>query len=156
MFNMFKHLRYPFLLRFTSGVEMETLRFCFTHLMKFAFWPGGFGGSYFYRSYYLISVKHHKVKISKDTDCAFFMKNCKDYKWNKKSNLKSCLISLKIVSIMYCNNKQEAQGPHHSPESYWLHISHLNTWKVIFLYCGPNCSRTLTLTTWYSIRSPCK
>jgi hypothetical protein len=36
----------------------------------FTFWPGGFGGSYFYRSYYLISVKHHKAKISKDTDCA--------------------------------------------------------------------------------------
>jgi hypothetical protein len=29
-----------------------------------------FGGSYFYCSYYLISVKHHKIKISKDTDYA--------------------------------------------------------------------------------------
>jgi hypothetical protein len=38
--------------------------------LLFTFSPGGFGGSYFYRSYYLISVKHHKVKISKDTDCA--------------------------------------------------------------------------------------
>ena len=43
------------------------------------FWPGGFGGSYFYRPYYLIQVKHHKVKISKDTDYATlnypFLKN---------------------------------------------------------------------------------
>ena len=36
----------------------------------FTFWPGGFGGSYFYHSYYLIPVKHHKVNNSKDTDYA--------------------------------------------------------------------------------------
>jgi hypothetical protein len=38
--------------------------------LLFTFWPGGFAGSYFYRSYYLISLKHHKVKFSKDTECA--------------------------------------------------------------------------------------
>jgi hypothetical protein len=42
---------------------------------------------------------------------------------------------------------QKAQGPHRSPESYWLNISHINTCKVTFLYCGPNCSGTMTLTT---------
>jgi hypothetical protein len=36
--------------------------------LLFTFLPGGFAGSYFYHSYNLISVKHHKVKISKDTD----------------------------------------------------------------------------------------
>jgi hypothetical protein len=36
----------------------------------FTFWLGEFGGSYFYRSNHLITVKHHRVKISKDTDYA--------------------------------------------------------------------------------------
>jgi membrane-bound metal-dependent hydrolase YbcI (DUF457 family) len=31
--------------------------------LLFTFWPGGFAGSYFYHLYYLISLKHHKVKI---------------------------------------------------------------------------------------------
>jgi hypothetical protein len=35
-------------------------------------------------------------------------------------------------------------------------ISHINTCKVTFLYCGPNCSKTMTLTTWFCIRSPYK
>jgi hypothetical protein len=28
-------------------------------------------------------------------------------------------------------------------------ISHINTCKVTFLYSGPNCSGTMTLTTWF-------
>jgi hypothetical protein len=43
--------------------------------------------------------------------------------------------------------QQEAQGPHRSPESYWPNISHINTCKVTFLYCGPNRSGTMSLTT---------
>jgi hypothetical protein len=38
----------------------------------FTFWPGGFAGSYFYRSYDLTSVKHHKVKIFKRYRVCFF------------------------------------------------------------------------------------
>jgi hypothetical protein len=44
----------------------------------------------------------------------------------------------------YTIAEQEALGPHHSPESYWLNISHINTCKVTFLYCGPKCSETMT------------
>jgi hypothetical protein len=51
---------------------------------------------------------------------------------------------------------QEAQRPHRSPELHWLNISHINTCKVTFLYCGPNCSETMTLATWFCIGSPCK
>jgi hypothetical protein len=40
-------------------------------------------------------------------------------------------------------------------ESYLLNISHINTCKVTFLYCDPNCSGTMTLTTWFCIKSPC-
>jgi hypothetical protein len=33
---------------------------------------GGFAGSYFYRLYYLISLKHHKVKIFKRYRVCYF------------------------------------------------------------------------------------
>jgi hypothetical protein len=36
------------------------------------FWLGGFDGSYFYSSYCLISIKHHKVNIFKRYRVCFF------------------------------------------------------------------------------------
>jgi hypothetical protein len=40
--------------------------------LLFTFWPGGFAGSYFYHLYYLISLKHHKLKIFKRYRVCYF------------------------------------------------------------------------------------
>jgi hypothetical protein len=54
-------------------VNLKT-RFLLGHFSRslFTFWPGGFCGSYFYRSYYLISVKTHRVKNIKRYRVCFF------------------------------------------------------------------------------------
>jgi hypothetical protein len=43
--------------------------------LLFTFWPGGFAGSYFYRLYYLISLKHHKLKIFKRYRVCYFKRS---------------------------------------------------------------------------------
>ena len=60
--------------------------------LLFTFWPGGIGGSYFYSSYYLISVKHHEVKFSKDTDCAS-LRNVWWWSITWKKNDGNCIIA---------------------------------------------------------------
>ena len=51
------------------------------------------------------------------------------------------------------NYEQEAQGPHPSPVIL-AKIFHKNTCKITFLYCSPNSSGTMTLTTRLYNRSP--
>jgi hypothetical protein len=63
--------------------------------LLFTFWLGGFAGSYFYRLYYLISLKHHKVNIFKRYRVCYFKKIYTEFtKWVESSSFENAHLTL--------------------------------------------------------------
>jgi hypothetical protein len=75
--------------------------------LLFTFRPGGFGGSYFYLSYYLISVKHHKVKNFKRYRLCFFnlFSKLKPNSFQCLSNIKLFLAMLQLPNFCQSHNQ---------------------------------------------------
>jgi hypothetical protein len=118
-----------------SPLKTHRERGLVSHLL-FTFWPGGFAGSYFYHSYYLISVKHHKVKFLKDTVCFFktvtfavwSMFNTKCLRWLYNLH-RSVMTSKSTPRVLHCLSNTGI-CPTYSIKLFFRIIKQLQTVKI--------------------------